>query len=279
MKQLLIIAFALSTFSAIAQEDSSAKGTLTLGTSYSPNANYYGQKAAKALPYVALAANYKRPSGFYLTGQAFRLLNDSANTVSAASLGLGFAFKLSSDLSLDLSYSHSFYPQHSVFLQASNPDNASASLALEKWLTTTLNVDYAFGQTQDVFATFGFSKAVNIVTSTKAILAVTPNVNVVGGTQHFYQTYITEKRLQDSLLGNVLPPIFGGGNGGTTTSTKTTTSTQFNLLSYNARIPLSYSRARYLIEAAYQLSVLSNKAQSAAGQANSFGTLSFYYQF
>jgi hypothetical protein len=275
MKQIFIFLFALSSLTTLAQD--STKGTITIGASYSPNANYYGQKAAQALPYVAFAANYKRPSGFYLSGQAFKLLNDSTNTVSAGSLGLGYTFKLSTALSLDLSYSHSFYAKHSLFLQASNPDNATAALSLEKWLTTSLNVDYAFGQTQDVFTTLGLSKAVDLVTTNTALLTITPSVNVVGGTQHFYQTYLTEKRLRDSLLGNILPPLLGGGS--TSTTSKTTESTQFNLLSYNARIPISYSRARYLVEAAYQLSLLSNKAQSAGGQANSFVTLSFYYQF
>jgi hypothetical protein len=53
----------------------------------------------------------------------------------------------------------------------------------------------------------------------------------------------------------------------------------FDLLSYNFELPVSYSRAHYVVEAAYQLSLLSNKAQTGPGNLNSFFTLSFYYQF
>jgi hypothetical protein len=45
------------------------------------------------------------------------------------------------------------------------------------------------------------------------------------------------------------------------------------------KLPLAYNRAHYVVEAAYQLSLLSKEAQTGAGQANSFLTLSFYYQF
>ena len=73
----------------------------------------------------------------------------------------------------------------------------------------------------------------------------------------------------------------GNGNGGTTTVTTTTTTERsaFNLLSYNFRLPIAYNRSSYLVEAAYQLSLLSKHAETDANTTNSFVTLSFYYQF
>jgi hypothetical protein len=199
--------------------------------------------------------------------------------VSAANLGVGIAFKISKKLSADLSYSHSFYPTYSPFLQASIPDNANASLTYENWLTSTVNVDYAFGETSDIFLTLGTGKQITLGSiSRKDIITITPSFDIVAGTQHFYQTYITEKRLQDSLLGLLLPPVLGEPPSGSGTTT-TTTTTKVNILSYNFKFPLDYSRANYLFEAAYQLSLLSKHADSGAGNANSFLSLSFYYQF
>jgi hypothetical protein len=101
----------------------------------------------------------------------------------------------------------------------------------------------------------------------------------VAGTQHFYQTYITEKRLRDSLLGLLPIPILGGGGSSQNQSSTTTETTRFNLISYNLKCPLAYNRSHYMIEVQYQLSVLSQQAQSGAGKANSFVSCSFYYQF
>ena len=112
--------------------------------------------------------------------------------------------------------------------------------------------------------------------SKKDIVTINPSADVVMGTQHFYQSYATEKKKRDSLLG-IIPISGGGGSGGTTTTTVAKTS--FDVLSYNFKLPLAYNRAHYVVEAAYQLSVLSSKAQTGAGKTNSFGTLSFYYQF
>jgi len=271
---------------AIAQSDSTlpaandsvpAKNSLTLGVSYSNNANYYGQKAASSIPYVAFAATYKLKCGLYFSGLTYKLLNDTGSLVSATNAGAGIAFSMGKHFSADINYTHTFYPSYCPLLQVSNPDNTSATLAYENWLSTKLTVDYAFGKTQDLFGTFGTGKQITLGSiSKKDIVTITPSVDVVAGTQRFYQEYLTEKRLRDSLIGAVIGPILGQPS---QTGSKTTTSTQFNLLSYNFKCPLAYNRAHYMLEVAYQLSLLSNKAQSNAGKANSFVSASFYYQF
>jgi len=262
-----------------ATDTTGTKSSLTVGAVYANNASYYGQRAQENIPYVAAGATFRLRSGFYLSGLAFRILNDTSAAVSAGNLGAGIAFKLSKKLSADLSYSHTFYPQYSPFLQASSPDNASAALVYETWLNAKLNVDYAFGKSSDLFVTAGIGKVISLGSITaKDVISITPEFSVVGGTQHFYQTYITEKRLRDSLLGVLLTPIVGAppSQGGTTTTTTTTT---FSVLSYNFKFPIAYSRANYMLELDYQLAVLSNKAQSGPGQANSFFNAGFYYQF
>jgi hypothetical protein len=265
------------------QKDSvpAEKSTLTVGATYANNANYYGQKSTEKMAYAATVASYKHRSGFYLNGVAFRLLNDKDHFVSAYSAGAGFSFKLSKRLTADLSYNYTFYPKLSPFLQAANPHSASINLSHSSWLTTTLNADYAFGKTDDYFTTLGVSKQINLFhISNKDIITLTPLIDVTAGTQRFYKYYVTERTIRDSLLGTLLPPIFGTPGGGTTTTTTTAKPfTSFDILSYNLKLPLAYNRASYLLEVACQLSLLGDKAQSDPGKLNSFYTASFYYQF
>lgn len=282
---ILFTLMAISSVYCFGQTDSASKAadsiplksTLTLGAVYANNASYYGQKAQERIPYVAVAANYLLKSGIYFTAQSFKLLNENTTTVSAVNLGAGVAFNLSKKLSADISYSHSFYPENSPLLQAANLDNASIALSYDGWVKPALTGDYAFGKASDAFVTAAISKEINLFSlSDKDIIRITPSADVVGGTQHFYQTYITKKNLRDSILGILTGPPFGNPP---TDNSHTKETTAFNLLSYNFKFPLSYNRAHYLVEAAYQLSTLSNQVQAGAGDVNSFFTFSFYYQF
>ncbi|PSL47354.1 hypothetical protein CLV51_102200 [Chitinophaga niastensis] len=250
------------------------KVTLTLGTLYSNNANYYGQTATKTMAYVAASATLQFRSGIYFSGMGYRLLNDSGSIVSATSAGAGIAFKMGKKLTADLSYSHTFFPVNSPFLQAANTDNAAGSLKYHYWMTSGVNVDYAFGKQQDIFVTLSTEKLIRLgsFSKRKDLITLTPLVEAVGGTQHFYQAYVKEKK----LLGLPLPLLPGIPG---TSETVTQEATRFDLLSYSLRVPLAYNRAHYMIELAYQLSVLSDKALSGAGNANSFFNCSFYYQF
>ncbi|MEO6722647.1 MAG: hypothetical protein ABIN67_19915 [Ferruginibacter sp.] len=273
------ISFGQTDTTALPAVDSTvSKSTFTIGAVYANNASYYGQKSAENTPYAALAATYRLKSGIYFSGLSYKLLQEKTSSVSAASLAAGINFKLSKRLSADLSYSHNFFPAYSPLLQAGNADNASVGIVYEHAITINLTGDYAFGKTSDQFVTGGISKSINLFSiGKKDIVTINPSADVVAGTQHFYQTYLTEQKLRDSVLGIILSPITGEPSQGSTT--KTVASTTFNMLSYNFKLPLAYNRSHYVLEAAYQLSVLSKQAQTDPGKVNSFATISFYYQF
>lgn len=283
MKRIfLFFIIAMNCGFCFAQENSgdstSPKSTLTLAAIYSNNVNYYGQRPEEQTPYIAIAADYRLVSGIYFSAQSYKLLNDNTTRVSAAALGVGVSFNLSKDLTTDISYSHSFYPEHSPLLQAANNDNASISVSYDGWVKPTITGNYAFGKTNDVFVTGGLSKAINLFSiSNKDIVAITPSADIVAGSQHFIQTYITEKKIRDSLVGIITGPIFG--NPPSEYESNTVSYSRFDILSYNFKLPLAYYRTHYVVEAAAQVSVLSNQAQSGPGKVNSFFTLSFYYQF
>ena len=280
---ILLEGFSQSTPDSSSAGPDSAKtnsSTLTFGLVYANNADYYGQTAEELIPYAAVAASWKLRSGFYFTGLVYHLLNDtSGNVFSATNFGAGYSFAINKHWTAGIGYNHTFYPTYSPFLQASNPDNASLSIGYENFLDSKVTADYAFGKTQDVFVTLGTGKQISLGSiGSRDLITFTPSVEVVAGTQHFYQTYLVEKRLRDSVLGLLLNPILGGGPDNQSSSV-TTVNTQFNLISYTLKCPLAYNRAHYLIEVQYQLSVLSSQAQSGAGKANSFISFSFYYQF
>lgn len=285
MKKLSIVIPTLAICAAsYAQTDTTAaqtpeakSSTLTLGTSYANNADYYGQKSAENMSYVAAVASYQHRSGFYLNALAYRLLKDSSRLTSATGLGGGFNFKLGKRVAADIGYNYTFFPKLSPFLQAANPHTASVSISHTGLFTTSLGADYAFGHTDDFFTTLGFTRQISLFSiSDKDVVTLTPLLSATAGTQRFYEYYESEKNIRDSLLGVLLPPIFNPPNNNNGT-TKTTTS--FDLLSYNLKLPLAYNRSNYLVELACQLSLLSQQAQSDPGKLNTFFTASFYYQF
>jgi hypothetical protein len=285
MKSLLLfVVMSLSGVVCLAQTDSPTdtsttpeKSTLTFGALYSNSVNYYGQRAAVNTPYAAIAASYQLKSGFYLTGLTYKLLNDKSSSVSASSIGAGFNFNMGKKFTTDMSYSHSFFPKYSPLLQAANTDNASLNLSYKSWITPKLTGDFAFGNSYDAFVTGALSKEIDLFTvGQKAIVTITPSASIIAGTQHYYQTYLKEQKLRDSVLHILTDPLFGSS---TSSTIDTASATRFNILSYGFKCPIAYNRAHYLIEASYQLSLLSKWSEADPGKLNSFLTVSFYYQF
>ena len=247
------------------------KTTLTIAALYSNNASYYGQAADEKMPYIALTATVRAPFGGYVSGLAYKLFTDSS-FISATSLTAGYQFNITKKLSGDLNFTHSFYPERSPFLQASNPNIAGATFNYEHFFTSGISLDYAFGkESSDYFVTLSNFKAFDIYTKDQqAIFSITPQIDIIAGTQQFYSQY-REKR---NNKGGGKPQAPPGPP-----KVITTTYKQFGMLSYNFKLPLSYSRASYMLEAAYQLSVLGNNVASETGATHSFITLSAYYQF
>ncbi|MFV0606361.1 MAG: hypothetical protein ACK5NK_11025 [Niabella sp.] len=248
------------------------KPSVTFAAIYSTNANYYGQVADEKMSYVALAATVQLPFGLYFTGLGYHLFGDS-NWVSASAIGAGYEFHITKKLTADFSYNHSFYPVNSPFIQASNTDIVSGNLVYEHIFSTGATFDYAFGkEASDYFFTLSNYKAFDFYTNhNKAIVSITPQLDITAGTQRFLETYQTKK---NNNKGNGKPTVPSGPP-----QTVTTEYTRFDLLSYNFNLPVSYSRGSYMLELSYQLSLLGNKVVSNPGSTHSFFTASVYYQF
>ena len=268
-------------FSAIAQTDSvtvdsAGKTSFIVAAVYNTNASYYGQTSAEKLPYVLTNASLKFSGGLWLSAGAYKLLNMGSG-ISAAdvSAGIDFDFNKSKSFTGTVSYSRSFYPKNSPLVQAANENSVGASLSYDhKLFSSSLSSDYAFGGEDDLFISFNNSKSIPLFSfSDKDYVSIEPGIEVVAGTQCFYEYYRKQKKIRDELLDRLKDPL-KPGNGNQITEVS---SSKFDLLSYNFRLPLAYNRSNYLVEGSYQFSLLHDKATD--NRSRSFFNLSIYYQF
>ncbi len=260
-----------------AQQDSLKKSTVTLALLYNSNISYYGQQTTAAYPYVLGNITVKLPIGLYFSAGSYKLLNYGSG-LSATDLGVGFDYPLNEKLTVGLAYTRSFFPSTSPLLAASNENDINLSFGyLGNLFDSSLSADYAFGKQQDIFLGLTVSKSIALGTfsNEKNALSITPAIEILAGTRRFYETYMIEqeKRANGKGKGVINAP------NSTTPSTTVTEKNSFNLLSYNFKLPLSFSRASYLIEANYQFSILGSKATDDLRTNSSIFGLGFYYQF
>lgn len=274
----LIVLICLASFTIQAQ-DSVKKNTVTLATLYSSNVSYYGQTTNEVLPYVLVNATVRFPVGLYLSTGSYKLLNYGSG-ISETDIGAGIDHDFNDKFTAGIAYTHSFFPVNSPLLQAANKNNVNVSANYAwTWIKSSLSADYAFNQQPDVFISLTHSKEIGLgsLFNEKDALTLIPAIELVAGTSHFYETYITSKNKRDKANGNGKAPVSSGQSNSTTTTT--IAYDNFNLLSYNLKVPLSLNRANYMAEISYQLSVLGPKAKAEMKNQQSFFGLGFYYQF
>lgn len=275
----ILILICLFSIPTMAQQDSSKKTTLTLAALYNSNVSYYGQVTDEKLPYVLANATLRFPIGIHLSAGAYKLLNYGSG-ISETDLGLGYDYDFNDKWTAGVSYSRSFFPESSPLLQASNENNINLSTSYSwPWFKTDFSADYAFGKQNDVFLSLSNSKEISIgsLFNEKNTLYLEPAIELIAGTRHFYETYTIEKNKRDQAKGKG-KPVSPPGKPGTAVTT-TVANDSFNLLSYNLKLPLSLSRANYIAEVSYQLSVLGPGAAPELKRQQSFFGLAFYYQF
>ncbi|WP_051189438.1 hypothetical protein [Daejeonella oryzae] len=260
--------------SSSAQQDSTAKSSLTLAAIYGNTANYFGQTTEEKLPYVLSYGAYKLKSGIYFSASALNLLN-SSSIASAVDLSAGYGFNLLKNVPASISYTRSFYEKNSPLIQTSNENNINGELSFTHFLKTGISADYAFGQQNDVFVSLSNSKLIDLgsLFSDKDFISLEPGISIIAGSQRFYRSYTTEREKRKKLL----DPLFPGQRPEPVTTT--VESTSFNVMAYMLSVPLAYNRTNYSIEAAYQASLASKNIENASDKPVSIFNLGFYYMF
>lgn len=265
---------------AMAQQHTKKETTVTLAALFSSDVSYYGQTTDDKLPYVLANATVRFPIGIHLSAGSYKLLNYGTG-VSETDLGAGFTHEFNDVISAGISYTRSFFPSNSPLLQASNENNLNLSAVYTwPWLKSSVSADYAFGLQTDVFLSFNHSKEIDLGTlfSEQNTLSIEPAFELIAGSRHFLETYYTELAARDKKNGKPKKPE-KKGNQPSEVITTTVSSTNFNLLSYNFKLPVCFSRGNYLAEVSYQLSVPGAHAVEELKKPQSFFGLACYYQF
>lgn len=274
----LLILFCMASIKVQAQKDSIKQTTITIAALYSSNVSYYGQATNEKLPYVLVNSTVVFPVGFYISAGSYKLLNYGAG-ISETDIGAGFDYDFNSKLTTGIAYTRSFFPENSPLLQAANENNVNLSAKYSwPWVKSTFSADYAFGKQRDIFISLGHSKEISIgsLFDERNSLYLEPALELITGTRRFYETYTIKKNKRDKANEKGKSPVPQGNSPVITT---TMASDDFSLLSYNLKLPVTLSRANYMAEISYQLSIPGPKAEAELKDKQSFFGFAFYYQF
>ena len=277
---ILLIISNLSVLAQTPSRDSLQikKPTFILAAIYSSDASYFGQTTTERLPYILAHASVKLPNGFFLSTGTYKLIN-AGSGISGVDLTAGYEFKLSQNLSSAISYSRSFYPDSSLFLQSTNLNTFSGELNYDwSWLTTGINADYIPGEEGALFLSFNAGKSIEIASfKNNDYISFDPLFTIVGSTQRILTTEQVPSSTSGGKGGGVVRLPFNKRN--EKTQYRTVEKTSFNLLSYNLKLPVAYNYTNYTFEVAYQGTSGGNTVESAWNNARSFFSMGIYYMF
>ena len=140
-------------------------------------------------------------------------------------------------------------------------------------------MDYLYGQSNDFFLTIGhshyFESNFNIFDD-KDYITFEPSFNVILGTQNFVENFSYKHDFFFDHDDPSKPPPNGKPVYPNDYAEK---NTEFNVLDYYFRLPISYNRPHYTIEASYKYSIPVNVQGSLFNSNESFFNLTFYYLF
>lgn len=275
---LLLLTIGINTFAQEPGRDTlktNDKASLTLATLYSSNANYYGQTTVGRLPYLLAYGGLAFNSGFFISATGYKILNaDGAGT--GADLSTGFDFNLSKKLSAGISYTRSFFPDSSFFLQSQNLNMFSGKLGYDfNWLTAGLNADYNPGQEGALYLSFDVKKSIELIAFNQSdYISIEPALEVVGSTQQITSSEEVPSSNQNNGLGIIKLP---GRRFNQKPEYRTVEHTSFGVLSYNLQLPIAYSTRKFTVEAGYQASLIPRAPEASFKNPRSFFSLGLYY--
>ena len=246
---------------ASAAEDEHGSLTATLG--YGSNSSFFGRTQSMAYPYATGELTYTSPVGLWGSVMAYNLFS-TATFIDETDLSLGYDQDLSKKVDFSASYSHFLFPAASPLVKSSVNNSLDAALGFDwSYLYTRLNGAYLFGNgSGDFFLTLDNSRTFTIdgIFTADDYVEITPRVSVTAGTQSFAETSVQQQIK----------------NGKPTKKNTTTTvpATRFGALSYELRLPVSYTFGKFSAGAAYRYLVPVNVLPDDDSAARSYFTAS-----
>jgi hypothetical protein len=241
-----------------------ARGSLTAALGVGNNSSFFGRTQTTAYPYATGELTYTSPTGVWASVLAYNLF-DTAVFLDETDLSVGWDHDLSKKVDVSASYSHFFFPANSPLVKASVNNSLDGSVGLDwGYVYSRLNGSYLFGNgTGDFFLTLDNSRNFTFdeVLAADDYLEFVPRLSFTAGTQYFAETSV---QLQ---LKNGKPPK-------KPTAAAPATASRFSLLSYELRLPLTYTLGKVSGGVAYRYLVPVNLLADDDSVARSYFTAS-----
>lgn len=274
-KTLLAVLSFLSFQNSNAQTDSSQtqKPQFKFSINFNSGLNYYGRTdSLKSTGTFPLAEFWITPN-FYINAAPVFITNalqsfEYAGTVTT----LGYQ-TISEKWLSNFYVLKPFYKQSSQLVQSALKAQTGFTVSrLNKVLNVTIGADAKFSDKIDFGASAGLDHIFRIENKDNSVLVIDPSLYVYAGTQNFTTTYNKKKT-------NLLP--FPPGNQPAAQGVQ-----QFNVLAYEASLPLVYAKGKWMLLAtpAYiipqnLITVQDRPDLSEKGQDMFYATLGVKYTF
>lgn len=220
---------------AQAQPDSQmeAKPQFKLSVNYNSNLNYYGRTdSLKSAGFFPLAELWMTPKFYVNVAPVFVHNSQQAFDYAGTVTTLGYQ-KITSKWLSNLYVLKPFYKSNATLVQSALKAQGGASFTrLNNLLNLTFGADVKWSNQWDLGATAGLDHIFRFEKN-NAVIVLDPSVNAYAGSQQFSKTYTVKKK------GGLLRPP--------TQQQVTETSSAFNILAYEASMPLIYTQGNWQV--------------------------------
>lgn len=236
--QVLVFVTCLNRMQSFAQaisidEDKSAglKGAI----SYLNNNIFMGRTDTVTSKTLAPKLVYTFKSGFYISGSLDFILNQKRRTLDGSDVEAGYNYEINDNLYGGISFSKYFYSSGSTRITSaiSSILNTYLNYDLADIITPELSVSYSISSRNvhnDLFINPGLMRVFTIdeVFNSGNSIEISPEGSLNIGTQNFYNGYFSRRR-----------------NG--ISAADQSNLTKFNLLDYEATLPIRYKTEKYIV--------------------------------
>ncbi|TCJ15837.1 hypothetical protein EPD60_07710 [Flaviaesturariibacter flavus] len=242
----IFLALALLPGTALLAQSDSTKPQLKLSVNYNSNLHYYGRTDSfRSSGYFPMVELYITPK-FYVNAAPIFVSNKFQSFNYAGTVATAGYLNVTDKWLTSIYALKPFYTSEARLVQSALKAQAGASVGrLNKVANVTLGADVKFSDAVDFGASAGLDHIFrHMLPGSGGVIVVDPTVTVNAGTQRFSTTYVKQQN------GNGNGPLglpIGNGNGNGGASTETVQSNRFNILSYEASVPVIYVRGKWML--------------------------------
>jgi len=218
-------------------------GVLSTTLGYGTNSAFYGRTQASARPFFSQELNYTSMVGVWGAVINYNLFNTSS-FFDETDFTLGYDRQLSQQFDMSVAYSFFRFADGSPLVKSAVSHAFDGAVGYD-WgvVYARLNASYLLGSgvhdavvVLDGYRAFRFDR----IFGSDDLLTLTPKLSVTAGTQTFAEASV-QQQIERGYLPGPPQPINAGSD-----------ASNFNLLSYGARLPVAYTLGQFSLEASYR---------------------------